>query len=55
MINHERVGGGNMLNKILMIDEFKEACKGATKKEILEDVLAGITSFIFIFVLAVFL
>lgn len=25
-----------MLNKIFMIDEFKEACKGATKKEILK-------------------
>ena len=44
-----------MLNKIFMIDEFKEACKGATKKEILEDVLAGITPFIVILVLAVFI
>ncbi len=44
-----------MLNKIFMINEFKEACKGATKKEILEDILAGITAFVFIYVMAVFL
>ncbi|WP_256372380.1 hypothetical protein [Cellulosilyticum sp. WCF-2] len=44
-----------MLRKALMLDEFKEACKGATKKEILEDILAGVTAFVFIFALAVFL
>ena len=44
-----------MLNKIFMIDEFKEACKGATRQEIIEDILAAITSFVFIFALAVLL
>ena len=43
-----------MLRKALMLDEFKELCRGEPKLEILGDVLAGITSFIFIFVLAVF-
>lgn len=44
-----------MLKKALMLDELKKLCRGEPKLEILEDVLAGITSFIFIFVLAVFL
>ena len=44
-----------MLKKALMLDEFKELCRGVPKIEIVEDVLAGITPFIFIFVLAVFL
>ena len=44
-----------MIKKALMLDEFKELCRGEPKLEIVEDVLAGITAFVFIFVLAVFL
>ena len=44
-----------MIKKALMLDEFKELCRGEPKLEILEDVLAGITAFVFIFVLVVFL
>ena len=44
-----------MIKKALMLDEFKELCRGEPKLEILEDVLAGITPFIVILVLAVFL
>ncbi|WP_256372390.1 hypothetical protein [Cellulosilyticum sp. WCF-2] len=44
-----------MLRKALMLDEFKELCRGEPKLEILADVLAGVTSFVFIFVLAVLL
>lgn len=44
-----------MIKKALMLDEFKELCRGEPKIEILEDVLAGITPFVVIFVLAVLL
>lgn len=44
-----------MLRKALMIDEFKELCRGEPTVEIAEDILAGITSFVFIFVMAVLL
>ncbi|WP_410495061.1 hypothetical protein QTL86_12975 [Cellulosilyticum sp. ST5] len=44
-----------MLKKALMLDEFKELCRGEPKIEILADVLAAITSFVFICVLVVFL
>lgn len=44
-----------MIKKAFMIDEFKQACEGATKKEIAEDILAAITAFVFIYVLVVLL
>lgn len=44
-----------MLRKALLLDEFKELCQGESKLEIVADILAGITSFIFIFALAVLL
>lgn len=44
-----------MIKKALMLDELKELCRGEPKIEILADVLAGVTSFVFIFVLAVLL
>lgn len=44
-----------MIKKALMIDEFKELCRGEPKLEILADVLAGITSFVIIYVLGVLL
>ncbi|WP_410497237.1 hypothetical protein QTL86_11340 [Cellulosilyticum sp. ST5] len=44
-----------MLRKALMLDEFKELCRGEPKIEVIEDILAGITSFVFIFILVVLL
>lgn len=44
-----------MIRKALMLDEFKELCRGEPKLEIVEDVLAGITPFVFIYVLVVLL
>lgn len=44
-----------MLRKALMLDEFKELCRGEPKLEILGDVLAGITPFVIIYVLGVLL
>lgn len=44
-----------MIKKALMLDEFKELCKGEPKLEIVEDVLAGVTAFVFIFILVVLL
>ena len=44
-----------MIRKALMLDEFKELCRGEPKIEILADILAGIASFVFIYVLAVLL
>ena len=44
-----------MLKKALMLDEFKELCRGEPKIEIIGDVLAAITAFVFICVLVVFL
>ena len=44
-----------MIKKALMLDELKELCRGEPKLEIVEDILAGITAFVFIFVLAVLL
>lgn len=44
-----------MLRKALMLDEFKELCRGEPKLEIVEDILASIAPFVVIFALAVFL
>ena len=44
-----------MIRKALMLDEFKELCRGEPKIEILADVLAAITSSVFIYVLVVLL
>lgn len=44
-----------MLKKALMLDEFKELCRGEPKLEVIEDILAVITSFVIIYVLGVLL
>ena len=44
-----------MLRKALMLDEFKELCRGEPKIEVIEDILAGITPFVIIYVLGVLL
>ncbi|ADZ84493.1 hypothetical protein [Cellulosilyticum lentocellum] len=44
-----------MIKKALMLDEFKELCRGEPRIEVIGDILAGITSFVFIFALAVLL